>query len=82
MKDSIIELNKKNELEYRELCEEHITKANTFNLNEVIKQYYSFILNASSDFTYRISNFNQLTTKLLRQVFKAEFLTKPKYRTK
>ena len=77
MKDSIIELSKKSELEYQEICRAHIIRTNTFNIDVVIKQYYSFLSIASNVFKFRISNFNQITTKLLRQVFKAKFLTRP-----
>jgi len=82
MKDSIIELSKKNELEYQEICRAHIIRTNTFNIDVVIKQYYSFFSNASNVFKFRISNFNQITTKLLRQLFKAKFLTRPQFRSK
>ena len=82
MKDSIIELSKRNELEYQQICRAHITRANTFNIDLVIKQYYSFFSNASNVFKFRISDFNQIITKLLRQVFKAKFLTRPEFRSK
>ena len=81
MKDSIIELSKKNEIEYQELCRAHVFRANTFNIDVVIKQYYSFFSNASNVLNLRISNFNQITAKLLRQVFKAKFLLRPKFKT-
>ena len=81
MKDSISELSKKNELEYQEICRAHIVRTNTFNIDVVIKQYYSFFSNASNVFKFRISNFNQISTKLLRQVFKAKFLTRSRFRS-
>ena len=80
MKDSIIELSKQNELEYQEICRAHIVRTNTFNIDVVIEQYYSFFSNASNVFKFRISNFNQITTKLLRQMFKAKFLSRSQFR--
>ena len=82
MKDSIIELSKKNELEYQELCQAHIRRANNFNIDEVINQYYSFFSNASNVFNFKISNFNRITAKLLRQIFKVKFLTRSQFRSK
>ena len=82
MKDSIIELSKKNRLEYQQLCVAHIIRANTFNIDVVITHYYSFFSNASNIFNFRISNFYQLVAKVLRQVFKAKFLIRPQFRSK
>ena len=82
MKDSIIELSKKNRLEYQQLCVAHIIRANTFNIDVVITQYYSFFSNASNVFNFRISNFYQIAARLLRQVFKAKFLIRPQFRSK
>ena len=82
MKDSIIELSKKNGLEYQQLCQAHITKANTFNIDVVITQYYSFFSNASIVFNFKILKFHQMTAKVLRQVFKAKFLIRPQFRSK
>ena len=82
MKNSIIELSIKNVAEYQQICEEHITRANTFNINEVIKDYYSFFLNASNVFDFRMSNFVLVTTKFLRQAFKLRQFVKPNLKTK
>jgi len=82
MKNSIIELSIKNVAEYEQICEEHIIRANTFNINEVIKDYYNFFLNASNVFDFRMSNFVLITTKFLRQAFKLRQFVKPNLKTK
>ena len=82
MKTSIIELSIKNVAEYEQICEEHIIRANTFNINEVIKDYYSFFLNASNVFDFRMSNFVLITTKFLRQAFKLRQFVKPNLKIK
>ena len=82
MKNSIIELSTKSDFEYEQICEEHITRANTFNINEVIKDYYKFFFNASNVFEFKISNFVLIATKFLRQAFKLRQFMKPNLKTK
>ena len=82
MKDSIIELSKKNELEYKELCQAHIIRANTFNIDVVIKQYYSFFINASTNFDFFVSESKLVFYKILRQVYKLKIVIRPQFRKK
>lgn len=80
MKESIIELAQKNEKEYYKLALDHIKRSSTFNIDEVIKQYYYFIENASVSFNLHLPSYKLRITKVLRQFYKFKFFTKIEHR--
>ncbi len=82
MKSSIKELAQKNAREYYELSLAHISRANIFNIDEVIKQYYSFINNASVIVDIKLSAYKLFGNKILRQFYKLKAITKIQYRSR
>ena len=80
MKDSILELAAKNEQEYYEFALAQIRRANIFNIDEVIKQYYNFIKNASTVFDVKLPTFKFHIVKILRQFYKFRVITKIEHR--
>ena len=80
IKDSVNELAQKSEKEYYELALNHIKRASTFNIEEIIKQYYYFIDNASVSFNLHLPWYKLQINKFFRQVYKFKFFTKIEYR--
>ena len=80
MKDSIMELAEKNDQEYYEFALAHIKRANIFNIDEVIKQYYDFINNASTVFDVKLPSYKLHIVKIFRQFYKFKAITKIEHR--
>jgi len=82
MRTSIIELFAKNQFEYEKICKAHIERANTFNIDEVVKDYYNFILNALPNFNLSISKYKLFLYKIIRQIYKIKLITPEQYKSK
>ena len=80
IRESIRELAEKNEEEYQEFALAHIKRANTFDIDEVIKQYYDFINNASSVLDVKLPSYKLYIVKILRQFYKFKAITKIEHR--
>ena len=82
MRNSILELFRKNQFEYEEICTSHIDRANTFHIDKVVKQYYEFFKNASPNLNFRITKFKLFFYKIFRQIFKLKIIIRPQFRSR
>lgn len=80
IRESIRELAEKNEEEYHEFALAHMIRANTFDIDVVIKQYYDFIENASSVLDVKLPGYKLYILKILRQFYKFKAITKIEHR--
>lgn len=68
--------------QYHLLCEKSWQASKRFSEDEVMPEYYNFISNADSAFSFMVPRWKKFLLKLLRQPLKLSFFIKEKYKDK